>query len=279
MVTPGLLCVHAHPDDESMSTGGVLARAAGEGFRTAVVTCTAGERGEIRLDDDEEVRPRLGEVRTAELAGALEILGAGPPRLLGYADSGFPAGDHPGAFWHAHPDEAIGRLVAQVRAFRPDVLVTYDAFGLYGHPDHLQAHRITLAAAEAAAVARLYEAAGAPWRVRKVYLATFPHSLVTRGIGLLAERGLPPLLGDAAQPLLGTPDERVTTAVDVRPWLDRKWSALQAHATQVGPGSLLAHLPEDLRAEALGTEWFIRLGATPTGGATLPEDDLFAGIR
>lgn len=279
--TPGLLCVHAHPDDETISTGGILARYAGEGVRAAVVTCTNGERGEVRLEGDaaEAVRPRLGEVRAAELARSLKILGAGPPRLLGYADSGFPAGDHPGAFWHARFDEAVGRLVAHIRRLRPDVLVTYDAYGLYGHPDHLQAHRVTLAAAEAAAARQLYPAAGPPWQVAKVYLATFPVSLVARGIEVLAELGLPPLLGAPGQPRFGTPDERVTAAVDVRPWLDRKWAALQAHATQVGPGSVFRHLPEDLRVEALGTEWFIRLGAPPTLGRAASEDDLLAGLR
>lgn len=279
---PGLLCVHAHPDDESMTTGGVLARYADEGLRTAVVTCTAGERGEIRLPgaDGDALRPGLGELRTGELRQALELLGAGKPRLLGYGDSGYPAGNLPGMLWNAPFDELVGRLVAEIRAFRPDVVVTYDGYGLYGHPDHLQAHRATLAAVEAAHVAALYPDAGAPWRVRRLYLATIPLALVRRGIRMLAERDLPPLLGTPDAPVLGTPDDLVTTAVDVRKWVERKWAALNAHASQLGPGSIFRHLPEDLRDDALGTEWFIRRGdPRPPLPAAGWEDDLFAGVR
>jgi N-acetyl-1-D-myo-inositol-2-amino-2-deoxy-alpha-D-glucopyranoside deacetylase len=276
----GLLCVHAHPDDEAMTTGGILARYAGEGIRTAVVTCTPGERGEIRLPgaDPGAIRPGLGGLRTRELARALELLGAGPPRLLGYADSGNPAGNHPGAFWHAPFDEAVGRLVAQIRELRPDVVVTYDAYGLYGHPDHLQAHRVTLAAVEAAASGRLYPPAGPPWRASKLYLATFPQSLILKGVRMLAERGLPDLLGTEDKPAIGIPDAEITAAVDVKPWLDRKWAALQAHESQLGPGSLFRYLPPELRAAALGVEWFSRWGAGPPSQSGC-EDDLFAGLR
>jgi N-acetyl-1-D-myo-inositol-2-amino-2-deoxy-alpha-D-glucopyranoside deacetylase len=280
--TLGLLCVHAHPDDEAMTTGGILARYAEEGMRTAVVTCTAGERGEVRLPgaDVHLDRPALGELRTRELARALDLLGAGPPRLLGYADSGNPAGNHADAFWNAPFDEAVGRLVGHVRVLRPDVVVTYDADGLYGHPDHLQAHRVTLAAVEAAASERLYPKAGAPWVVSKLYLATFPHGLIAKGVRLLAERGLPDILGSEERPVIGIPDEQVTTVVDVRPWLDRKWEALRAHESQLGPGSLFRYLPEELRAAALGVEWFRRVGAgRALAAAAGREDDLFAGLR
>ena len=281
---PGLLCVHAHPDDEAITTGGILAKAADEGLRVAVVTCTAGERGEIRLPgaDAAAVRPGLGALRTAELARALDVLGAGPPRLLGYADSGHPAGRHEGAFWHAPFDEAVGRLVAHVRALRPDVVVTYDAFGVYGHPDHVQAHRVTLAAVEAAACGRLFPEAGPAWRARRLYLATFPRSLVVEGVRLLAARGLPDVLGSEDEPSMGTPDAEIAAAVDVRPWLDRKLAALAAHESQVGPGSLFRLLPDDLRAAALGTEWFIRHGAghgAGNGATAAREHDLFAGLR
>jgi N-acetyl-1-D-myo-inositol-2-amino-2-deoxy-alpha-D-glucopyranoside deacetylase len=277
---PGLLCVHAHPDDEAIATGGILARYAEEGIRTAVVTCTAGERGEIRLPgaDVDAIRPGLGELRIRELARALDLLGAGPPRLLGYADSGHPAGDHDGAFWHAPFDEAVGRLVAHVRALRPDVVVTYDAYGLYGHPDHVKAHRVTLAAVEAAGCDRLFPDAGPAWRARRLYLATFPRSLIVQGIRLLAEHGLPDVLGSAEKPSIGMPDDAVTAAVDVRPWLGRKWAALEAHASQLGPGSLFRLLPERLREAALGTEWFSRPWS-PSAPAAGREDDLFTGLR
>jgi N-acetyl-1-D-myo-inositol-2-amino-2-deoxy-alpha-D-glucopyranoside deacetylase len=160
----GLLCVHAHPDDEAIWTGGVLARYAAEGVRTAVVTCTAGEQGGSHgLGDGTTGTAALAAARLAELTDALDLLGTGPPRLLGYHDSGLPAGDDAASLWRAGFDEAVGRLVPHLREFRPDVLVTYDAQGLYGHPDHVQAHRVALVAAEAAAAGGLHPDAGQPW--------------------------------------------------------------------------------------------------------------------
>ncbi|MGH8908283.1 MAG: N-acetyl-1-D-myo-inositol-2-amino-2-deoxy-alpha-D-glucopyranoside deacetylase [Egibacteraceae bacterium] len=280
-----LLCVHAHPDDEAISTGGILARYADEGIGVAVVTCTGGERGEIvgaGMDAD-EIRPRLGAVRHDELSRALEILGAGPPRLLGYIDSGMmgtDGNDDPESFWRAPFDQAVGRLVAHIRQLRPDVLVTYDAFGAYGHPDHIQAHRVAIAAVEAADVAALYPDAGPAWRVRKVYYATIPSSAILRVNGWLAERGLPSPFGDIEHPdelPFGTPDELVTTAVDVRPWLERKRRALYAHTSQIGPDSFFLNIPDDIAPAAFGQEWFIRQRSDVP--APRREDDLFAGLR
>ena len=274
---PGLLCVHAHPDDEAMTTGGVLAKAAGAGLRTAVVTCTGGELGQVRLPGRAEA-PAAGvaALRRDELATALDLLGAGPPRWLGYGDSGWDGPAPPGSFWAAPFDQAVGRLVAELRAFRPAVVVTYDAFGLYGHRDHVQAHRVTLAAVEAARTPRLFAEAGPAWAVERLYLATVPLSLVELGIAELAARGLPALLGRPGAPALGWPDQDVRAVVDVRPWLERKWAALQAHRSQLGPGSVFGYLPEELRATALGTEWFLRPGHPCPGAAR--EDDLMAGL-
>jgi LmbE family N-acetylglucosaminyl deacetylase len=219
--------------------------------------------------------------RLAELTDALDLLGAGPPRLLGYHDSGLPPGDDAASLWRAGFDEAVGRLVPHLREFRPDVLVTYDAQGLYGHPDHVQAHRVALVAAEAAAAGGLYPDAGQPWRIAKLYLVTVPRSVVALarreldGLSLLAA-ALDRLPLDPAT--LGTPDHEVTTAVDVRPYLDRKWAAMRAHTSQLGPASPLG-LAEPLREAVLGTEWFVRhRGPTAPGGQDV-EDDLFAGLR
>lgn len=280
-----LMCVHAHPDDEVITTGGVLARAADEGIRTAVVTATGGERGEIvgaGMDPD-DVRPRLGEVRREELAAALTLLGAGEPRFLGYRDSGMvgtQGNDDPQSFWRAPFDEAVGRLVAQIRAFRPDVLVTYDAVGGYGHPDHVQAHRVALVAAEACAVAQLFPDAGDPWMVRKLYLGTMPRSFVALANAELPRHGMPSPFGDETDPTkvaFGTPDEQVTTTVDVRPWLERKWAALRAHASQIGPESFFLNIPPEFRQDAFGQEWFVRQRSS----VAVPdvEDDLFTGLR
>lgn len=281
---PGLLCVHAHPDDEVFATGGVLAAAADRGLRTAVVTCTGGERGEIFSPemDPAEAGPRLPEIRRAELERSLEILGAGPPRMLGYRDSGMAGtegNDDPESFWRAPFDEAVGRLVGELRAFRPDVVVCYDAFGVYGHPDHIQAHRVGLVAIEAAAADLLYPEAGPAWRVRKVYLATLPRSTVALANAELAARGLPSPFGEETRPealSIGTPDEEVTTVVDVRRWLQRKGEALRAHVSQVAPDSLFFNVPDELRERVFGTECFIRHRSTVP--VPEPEDDLFAGI-
>jgi N-acetyl-1-D-myo-inositol-2-amino-2-deoxy-alpha-D-glucopyranoside deacetylase len=281
MTELGLMCVHAHPDDECISTGGILRRAHEEGVRTAVVTCTGGERGEVVGPgmDPGEVAPRLAEVRAEELRSALDILGAGPPRWLGYTDSdmlGRPGNDDPTSFWQASFDEAVGRLVAQIREFRPDVLVTYDAFGIYGHPDHVQAHRVALVAAEAAGERSLHPEAGTPWRVRKVYLATIPVSGILELNRRMADAGRPSPFGDAerAEDLpFGTPDERVGAVVDVTAWLPAKMAALRAHHSQVGDESFFLNFPED----AFATEFYVRQRSdVPTPQV---EDDLLTGLR
>lgn len=278
----GLLAVHAHPDDEVIATGGVLAQAADAGRGAAVVTCTGGELGEIVGEgmDPEEVRPRLGEVRRGELAAALDLLGAGPPRLLGYRDSGMrgeESNGHPAAFWRADVDEAVGRVVAVIRELRPEAVVTYDAFGIYGHPDHVQAHRVAVLATTAAALQSCYPEAGPAWQVRATYLASVPRSTIARFNALLEQRGLPSPFGDATDPDMiveGVPDALVTHRIDVRDVLDRKWAALRAHASQIGPDSLFLNVPPDLAEEAFGVEWFCRLGAPPRAPDEECDDDL-----
>ena len=279
----GLMCVHAHPDDECIATGGTLLRAAEDGIRTAVVTCTGGERGEIHNMDEAENRPRLREVREQELTKALAILGAGEPRFLGYVDSGMigtEGNNDPASFWQASLDEAIGRLVAQIRQFQPDVLVTYDAFGGYGHPDHVQTHRVALLAAEACNVAALYPEAGAPWRVRKVYLGSFPRSAIFRAAKEFAARGLPSPFGEferVEDVVMGVPDEDLGAVIDVRDYLDRKMDALHQHSSQLDPTSFFLNTPEEFAEEVFGHEWYVRHRSDVP--ATGVEEDLFAGLR
>jgi N-acetyl-1-D-myo-inositol-2-amino-2-deoxy-alpha-D-glucopyranoside deacetylase len=281
----GLLCVQAHPDDEVTSSGGVLARYAVEGLRTAVVTCTGGEQGEIvgpDMDPD-EVRPRLAQLRRAELADALGRLGAGEPRMLGYRDSGMAGTEtnaEPSSFWRADFDEAVGRLVGHLREFRPDVVVTHDAYGGYGHPDHIQAHRVALVAAEASAHEQLYPESGPPWRVAKLYFATLSKSMIASTNAVMAERGLDPPFGEAVRAEdvpVGVPDEEITTTVDVRDAIEAKVAALRAHASQVPPDSFFFTLPQDLHEQAFGSESFI-LHRSDVPAPAL-EDDLFAGLR
>ncbi|MEW2273051.1 PIG-L deacetylase family protein [Streptomyces griseofuscus] len=246
MPVPSLLAVFAHPDDESLSAGGVLARHAAAGARTGVVTSTwAADTG-----------------RAAELAEALRILGAGEPRLLGYADARVPW-SAPGRarFCDAPLDEAVGRLVAHIRAFRPEIVVTHDAYGgVTGHPDHVHTHRVTMLAAQAAGLARFHPDAGAPWQPRALYLATHPHSAVPALRAVVGER----------KTAYSVPDEQVTAAVDVGPWLERKIAAVLAHRSEVERGAvpgLLARLSVPEWRRLMGTEWFIRHDLATTAPA------------
>ncbi len=178
--TGGVLLVHAHPDDEAMGTGGLIARCVAEGIRVDLVTCTGGEEGEIHDPtlDPAEAAPRLAEIRAAELACALQALGDGAVRFhpLGYRDSGMmgtPANERADAFWNADLEAATARLVAVVRAARPDVMISYDPNGNYGHPDHINAYRVARAAFEAAGDPARYPDGGVPHTVAKRYEMAF----------------------------------------------------------------------------------------------------------
>ncbi|MFJ1652805.1 PIG-L deacetylase family protein [Streptomyces sp. NPDC088337] len=237
MPVPSLLAVFAHPDDESLSAGGVLARHAAAGARTAVVTATWG----------------AGTPRAGELAEALRILGAGSPRMLGFADARVPR-SAPGCprFCDAPLDEAVRGLVAHIREFRPDIMVTHDAYGgLPGHPDHVHTHRVTVLAAQAAGLEQLYPDTGTPWRPRALYLATHPRSAVP---------ALRDVIG-ARKARFSVPDEHVTATVDVGPWMEQKIAAVLAHRSEVERGALpsvIAGLSPDERKRFFATEWYIR---------------------
>lgn len=244
---PSLLGVFAHPDDESLLAGGVLAQHAAAHARTAVVTMTWAP----------------DTPRACELADALRVLGAGAPRMLGYGDARNPQAA-PGRLRlvDAPLDEVVAALVKQIRSFRPDILVTHDALGqLTGHPDHVRTHQITLLAVEAAGLAHLHPDAGARWQAAAVYAATHPES----GLGLLR-----PLLEGVGKEVLAVPDSYVTSSVDVNLWAGVKWRAILAHEGEVAsqrtlPG-ILARLPEADRAQILRIEHFTRLTPGPAKG-------------
>jgi len=193
----GLLLVHAHPDDEAMSSGGTMASAIAEGRRVDLVTCTGGEEGEIHDPtlDPVEAAPRLAEIRAAELACSLDALGDGAIRFhpLGYRDSGMMGtepNDRPDVFWQADLDEATRRLVAIVREARPAVMISYDPNGNYGHPDHINAYRIARAAFEAAADPGRYPDAGRPHTVAKRYEIAFSRELWMKLMAEMRTRGI-----------------------------------------------------------------------------------------
>ena len=246
-----MLAVFAHPDDESLSAGGMLARQAAEGARTAVVTPTWAE----------------GTTRARDLARALEILGAGDPRMLGYADAR-ASESATGLRWCDAPlDEAVRRLVAHVRDVRPEIVVTHDAYGgLTGHPDHLHTHRVTVLAAHAAGL-ELYPELGAPWRPGALFLATHPRSALPSLRRLIGTR----------KAAYVVPDDQVALRLDVTPWLDTKIAAVLAHRTEVERGALpglVARLSADDRKTLLGTEYYLRCNPRDTATAA----DLHLGL-
>ncbi|MFF8534477.1 PIG-L deacetylase family protein [Streptomyces sp. SAS_267] len=241
---PSVLGVFAHPDDESLLAGGVLAQHAAAGARTAVVTATWATGGP----------------RAAELTDALRVLGAGAPRMLGFGDARNEASAPGQPRWcDVNLDEAVAQVAAHIRRFRPAVVVTHDVLGqLTGHPDHRRTHQVTLLAVEAAALAHLHPEAGEPWQTSALYAATHPQS----GIGELG-----PLLAGVGKTLLSVPDEHATAAVDVTAWLDQKWAAICSHRSQLEGErplpALLSRLDDERRARILGTEYFTRLRITP----------------
>jgi N-acetyl-1-D-myo-inositol-2-amino-2-deoxy-alpha-D-glucopyranoside deacetylase len=263
-----LLLVHAHPDDEAISTGGAMMKAKGEGHRVVLVTSTRGEAGEIYNMDEKATRPRLGEVRTKELETATKILGVDRLEFLDYRDSGMvgtPENEDPRSFHQAPLEEAAAKLAAILREERPDVVVTYDADGTYGHPDHIKAHLVTNAALD------LLDKEG--WRPSKLYYTGIPRSLMEKFMEQVPEEDR---RNDTIR-IIGTPDELVTTRVDVSDFVDRKREAFAAHVTQNDPNSWFTTMADQMYRMAFGAEYY-RLARGKPGGE-LPEPDLFAGIR
>lgn len=281
MSSLGLMCVHPHPDDESIACGGVLARYVDEGLRVMVVTCTGGEAGDNLSGIDLGGR-ELADVRLEEQAAALVELGVRHHAYLGYRDSGMagmPANQHPDSFARADVDQAAARLAGIIRGFRPDVVVSDDAEGTYGHPDHIQAHRVTVRAVALAAGGS--DGAHDAWDVRKRYVHAIARERLLRAHRTLLERGLPSPYGDGdigeAVLRFGVPERDITTVVDVQPWLERKRRAMAAHRSQIGPESFFLNVPEDLVGALFGVEEFVLEDGA--AGADGREHDLFAGLR
>jgi LmbE family N-acetylglucosaminyl deacetylase len=257
-----LVCFHAHPDDESISTGGSIARASAEGHRVVLVVATNGDHGEV--PDDLTPGETLVDRRKAETARSAEVLGVHRLVWLGYADSGmtgWPQNEHPDAFWQAPVDDAAERLAAVLREEAADVLTVYDWHGNYGHPDHIQVHRVGHRAAELAGTPRVFE-------------ATMNRDHIVRMMAMAREMGLgdgaagpeddfdPAGPADDGNPF-GMSEAELTHAVEVVDWLHLKRASMRCHSSQISDSSFFLEMPDEAFAGSFGIEWFIERGAEP----------------
>lgn len=285
-----MLLIHAHPDDESINNGATMAKYVALGAGVTLVTCTRGEEGEVLLpglshlaSDKEDA---LGEHRVTELAAAMRELGVSDHRFLGgpnrkWRDSGMMGtaqNQNANSFWQADLDEATRELVKVILEVKPQVLVTYDEFGGYGHPDHIQAHRIAMRAADAAADSGNGEET---WQISKIYWNTMPKSVLATGMAAMKEAGIDFFGTDNVDDVpFAKPDELVTTVIDGNAFVAKKMAALAAHETQItmdGPFFALSNL---LGQQVWGTEYYTLARGQKAGpyDSNGREIDLFAGI-
>lgn len=266
-----LMAVHAHPDDEAIGTGGVLARYGSEGVRTVLVTCTNGELG----DDVDGTKPgevghnedRVSAIRREELKASCAELGILEFQSLGYRDSGMQGwvhNDRVDAFCRVPLEEPVDRLVELMHRYRPQVVITYDEKGFYGHPDHIRANQITLAASEKSGIPD------------KIYYTAFSRSQIFRLTKLIIESGVELEGWDAEGVAFGTPDELVTSVIDCEPFVEAKYAALGAHSSQ-SENILFLKMGVELFGKYFGKEEFVRIFDRTC--SPIPEDDLFAGLR
>ena len=279
------LAVHAHPDDEASSTGGLFRLLANQGARTVLVTCTNGECGDAldgaKPDADHHDGDAVAKIRAVELDNAVAILGITRLIRLGYRDSGmigWPQKDDPESFWATPVEDAAKKLAAILQEERPQVIMTYNEFGFYGHPDHIQANRITLAALDLID----YEPT--------LYYNAIPDSVMARYRERWAQEEREQRAADEAKGIhrepegpsdeeaiqMGTPDEKISVVVDVSDVTDFKYDALAAHRSQVGDSFWMKMDKSEFKA-AMGNEWFVRV--TNPRGLSGVANDIFAGYR
>jgi len=263
-----LVFFHAHPDDESIATGGTMAKLAAAGHRVVLVVATRGENGEV-ADGFLAPGEALWERRVVETAASAEILGVSRVEFLGYLDSGMigtPENDVAGSFWQADVEEAARQLASILVEEQADVVTAYDENGVYGHPDHIQVHRVGLRAAQLA---------GTP----KAYMSTANRDHIRRGMEQAAASGvempdMPEDMPDLSDLQIGVTEDRITTALDVRDQVDVKRRSMAAHASQISETSFFLAMPPDMFADAFGWEWYILDGAAPD----TEETDLLEGL-
>ncbi|MGH3744906.1 MAG: N-acetyl-1-D-myo-inositol-2-amino-2-deoxy-alpha-D-glucopyranoside deacetylase [Mycobacteriales bacterium] len=285
-----LLLVHAHPDDETIGMGATMAAYAARGDGVTLVTCTLGEEGEVLVPELAHLAAdrddTLGEHRIGELARACAALGVADHRFLGgpgrYRDSGMmglPSNDRPGCFWRASPEDTTADIVRVIREVRPQVAAGYDENGGYGHPDHIQAHRVLMAGVEAAADSSYRPDLGEPWTVSKVYWSALPKSVLAEGIKIMSERGSMFEGVESVDDLpMGTPDDVVTTQVDAREFLPLKIEAMRAHATQIATDGPFFALADGVGRMSFGTEYYQLVRGELGSYDGRYEPDLFAGL-
>jgi N-acetyl-1-D-myo-inositol-2-amino-2-deoxy-alpha-D-glucopyranoside deacetylase len=286
-----MLLVHAHPDDEVISTGGVMAKYSAANALVTLVTCTLGEEGEIVVDDLKHLAAdqddQLGQHRIEELAAACEALGVKDHRFLGgpgrWRDSGMmgePTNDRPNCFWRADLHEASMDLVKIMREVRPQVVITYDENGGYGHPDHIQAHRVAVMAFDLSGEPGFQPELGEPWQPSKLYYHAVPKSQFYEGIAALKEKGIETGFDDDFEPSFIVEDSEVTTAIDTLEQVPAKVAALRAHRSQIAVNDVFYAMADGGPRAMFAYETFrlVRgeLGETMADGR---EDDLFAGVH
>ena len=290
------MALHAHPDDEASKGAPTVARYHAEGVRCVLVCCTGGEEGELLnkalADEDgpfhalspDEVKAKLAEVRPAELARSAAAIGYDEVVMLGYRDSGMPespANSHPDSFHMADLDEAVGRLVAEIRRTRPQVILTYadDQQG-YPHPDHLRVHDISLPAFDRAGDPLWYPEAGEPWQPLKLYYTIWTRARMLAVHSRLLQTGRPSPFKESWFERPGH-DHRITTKLDVRDHLWARSQALLAHETQVDPreGFWFALTDEEMADIYPWEDWVLARSAVGAPAEGTFEHDLFEGIR
>jgi N-acetyl-1-D-myo-inositol-2-amino-2-deoxy-alpha-D-glucopyranoside deacetylase len=278
-----LLLVHAHPDDETINNGATMALYAALGAQVTLVTCTRGEEGEVLVPELSHLasheKDQLGPHREIELANAMKALGVADFRYLGnpavtYRDSGMmgtPPNDRPDVFWQADLNQASDYLVDVINEVKPHVLITYDEIGGYGHPDHIQAHRVAMAAAQKAA-----------WSIPKIYWNTMPKSVIADGIEKMKALGTDFFGADSADDLpFAKDDEFVTTLIDGNDYVQAKMDAMAAHVTQIALDGPFFALSNNMGLQVWGNEYYTLV----KGERTQPYDemgrerDLFAGVN
>jgi len=289
------MAVHAHPDDEATGTGGILARCAAEGITTVLVTCTDGGCGDApggaKPGEPGHDPAAVSAMRRLELEASCAVLKVTHLELLGYPDSGmmgWPTNHAPGSFWTTPVDAAAARLGELMERYQPDVVVTYDENGFYGHPDHIQAHRVTMAAiaamnakASTTDVPDMTDMPDMPSKgvPAKVYWTTIPRSKMQEFGQIMRELGADwdePDPGDPSEPEIGLPDDEISTWVDITDFGSQKFDALAAHASQ-SENIFFLGMGKERFTQLMGIETFVRV--RDSTGASLPENDIFAGLR